>query len=250
MFNSLDIRGIFMATTEEKQELVDTLSGPRFYRLQINGYGGEAAYMSITKEAHDFWKNHTEEYGDGDLVHYMTQAEDGDFDFEDLKGVPAEAQFLNDEDGDPCPWFESHSEIEHTYGATYDSSWITVDEVDGDDYSAGHVADVIEREEVTALNDRLGEETDWTHEAVEMGCCDEHTDTKYIAQMYSSEKGCFFDGVIETVGEFDATKLKIYTTEFLNGEDTVTSIEYDGEEIDNVGGDTNGKGYYAAVWEN
>jgi len=66
--------------------------------------------------------------------------------------------------------------------------------------------------------------------------------------MYSSEKGCFFDGIVETVGEFDPKKLMIYTTEFLNGEDTITSIEYDGVEIDNSGGDTTGKGYYAAVW--
>ena len=40
-----------MATSEEKQELVDTLSGPRYYRVLINGYGGESAYMSISKEA-------------------------------------------------------------------------------------------------------------------------------------------------------------------------------------------------------
>ena len=45
-------------------------------------------------------------------------------------------------------------------------------------------------------------------------------------------------------------KLKIYTIEYLNGEDTITSIEYDGVEVDNAGGDTNGKGYSAHVWKN
>jgi len=44
--------------------------------------------------------------------------------------------------------------------------------------------------------------------------------------------------------------LKVYTTEYLNGEDTVTSIEYNGEDVDNAGGDTNGKGYSAHVWKN
>jgi len=38
--------------------------------------------------------------------------------------------------------------------------------------------------------------------------------------------------------------------EYMNGEDTVTSIEYDGVDIDNNGGDTNGKGYSASVWKN
>ena len=52
-----------------------------------------------------------------------------------------------------------------------------------------------------------------------------------------------YDGIIETVGEFDPKKLKIYSSEFLNGDDTVYSIEYDGVEVDNNGGDTNGKGY-------
>jgi len=83
-----------------------------------------------------------------------------------------------------------------------------------------------------------------------MGCEDEAPEgTEYIAQLYSSEKGQFFDGVIETVGEFDAKKLKVYTTEYMNGEDTITLVEYDGVEIDNAGGDTNGKGYSASVWK-
>jgi hypothetical protein len=67
--------------------------------------------------------------------------------------------------------------------------------------------------------------------------------------MWSAEKGTFFEGYIETVGDFDPKKLKIYTSEYLNGDDTVQSIEYDGNEIDNQGGDTNGKGYSFHVWK-
>ena len=240
-----------MATEQEKQELVDTLSGPRYYHLQISGYGGEASYMSISKEAHDFWKDHKEQYGDGDLIHYMLSAEDGDFDFDELEGVPSEAEFMIDEDGDPRPWYEPPNELDHTFGASYDSSWITVDEVDGEDYGAKHIAEVIDREDLPALNDRIYEESGEEYvEVIEMGCCDEHEEAKYIAQMYSAEKGTFFDGIIETVGDFDPKKLKIHTVEYLNGEDTVTEVYYDGVEVDNNGGDTNGKGYYADVWEN
>jgi hypothetical protein len=78
----------------------------------------------------------------------------------------------------------------------------------------------------------------------------EDTEPDYVAQMWSAEKGTFFEGVIETVGEFDPKKLKIYTSEYLNGDDTVQSIEYEGTEIDNSGGDTNGKGYSFHVWSN
>ena len=68
--------------------------------------------------------------------------------------------------------------------------------------------------------------------------------------MMSSEKGTFFEGRFETIGVFDPKKLKVIITEYPNGEDTVTSISYNDVEVDNDGGDTNGKGYYASVWEN
>ena len=241
-----------MATSEEKTELVETLKGPRYYRILINGYGGEAAYMSISKEAHDFWKEQTEENGDHDLVQYMIADDLDECEFEDVDSVPEDAQFLNDPDDEMYkrPWYESHTEFEHSYGAEYGSAYINVDEVSSTEYNANIIREVMNHVAVSELSDQIGEETDWAVEIVEMGCCDEAEDAKYIAQMYSSEKGCFFDGRIETVGEFDPKKLKIHTTEFLNGEDTVTEVYYDGVPVDNDGGDTNGKGYYASVWQN
>ena len=240
-----------MATSEEKTELIETIKGPRHYRIQLNGYGGESAYMSINKEAHDFWKDHTEQYGDSDLVEYMVNAQDGELEFEDIEGVPTEAEFMTDEDGDVSTWYESHSEFEHSYGVELGSAYLVVDEVDSNDYNAKTVAEVIDREDLQEYLNSIEEETDYAVELIEMGCCDDDPEgVEYIAQLYSSEKGCFFDGRIETVGEFDPKKLKIYTTEYLNGEDTVTEVHYDGVEVDNDGGDTNGKGYSASVWSN
>ena len=240
-----------MATSEEKTELVETLKGPRYYRIQLNGYGGESAYMSISKAAHDFWNAHCEEHGDNDLVEYMIADDVEDCDFDELDSVPVEAQFLNDPDDDMYkrPWYESHTEFEHTNGVTYDNGRITVDEVDSEDYNADVIAEVVDREEISDYVSTVEEENDYSVELTEMGCCEE-PEAEYIAQMYSAEKGTFFDGRIETIGEFDPKKLKIYTTEYLNGEDTVTEVHYDGVEVDNDGGDTNGKGYYASVWAN
>jgi hypothetical protein len=221
-----------LATTEEKVELVETLKGPRYYRIQINGYGGESAYMSISKEAHDFWNAHNEEHGDHDMVQYMIADDLEECEFDDLDTVPVEAQFLNDPEDDMYkrPWYESHTEFEHTYGAEYGSAYISVEEVESEEYSASNINEVMYNESISDLNDVVGEETEWAHELVEMGC--------------------FFDGVIETIGDFDSKKLKVFTTEFLNGEDTITEVHYDGVEVDNNGGDTNGKGYYASVWAN
>ena len=63
------------------------------------------------------------------------------------------------------------------------------------------------------------------------------------------EKGTFFDVIIETVGDFDPKKLKIQYSETTNGEDVIRGMTYNGEELYSEGGDTNGKGYSAAVWQ-
>ena len=239
-------------TSEENQELVETLKGKRYYRISITGYGGEGAYMSITKEAHDFWKSVVEEHGDSDFVNYMVNDDPDDYEFENIESVPKEADFLSEygEQDYKSPWFEAPTEYEHQYGATYDASYITVDEVDSDEYMSNVIREVINGEEVSELISNLEEETDYEFEGTDFIECYAGNDVEYIAQMYSSEKGGFFDGIIETVGDFDPKKLKFYCSEYDNGEETITSIEYDGVEIDNQGGDTNGKGYYASVWCN
>ena len=242
-----------MATTEEKQELVDQLSGPRFYRVSLTGYGGEAAYINISKEAFEFWNEVTEENGDTDLVGYMVGAEDGDLD--DLEVVvPPEAMFMQEEDDGEViayPWYEAPGEFLHQNGVEVGSAYLTVDEVSSDDYMADHVADVIEGEGVADLIDQVSEETDYEIELGDYGEPDEYqAQGDYVCQFYSSEKGSFFDGIIETVGEFDPKKLKFVINEYPNGEDIIDGVLYDGVDIDNQGGDTNGKGYYASVWKN
>jgi hypothetical protein len=134
-----------MATSEEKQELVDTLSGPRYYRIQLWGYGGEAEYMQLTKEQYNFWSKHIEEHGDGDAVNYCVSAEDGDFEFEDIDELPEDMQFLKVEGEDySSSWYESPTGFTHQWGVDYGNANITVEEVDSEDYSARHIADIVD----------------------------------------------------------------------------------------------------------
>ena len=241
-----------MATTEEKTELVETLKGPRFYKLTINGYGGEGAYINISKEAYEFWNNHNDDYGDGDFVQYLTNDDPDEIEYDDIDSVPPEADFLTVKDEDyKTQWYEAQDEFCHQYGVEYGSAWMCIDEVASADYSAAHITEVVENKTVSELIDEIGEETDWEVELQESGEDDWYErQGDYVAQMYSSEKGSFFDATIETVGEFDPKKLRFYITEYPNGEDIIDSISYDGEELDNNGGDTNGKGYYGHVWTN
>jgi len=241
-----------MSTLKEQQETLDKIKGPRFYRVSLSGYGGEHAYAKLTKEAYDFWKPIVDEHGDGDLVNYILNAEDGEFDFENIESIPPEANFLSDDEegiGACRPWFESPTEFEHIHAVSYDSAHMYVTEVESMEYNAKHIADVIDNESPSELNERIGEETDWEYEVVES--VDDVYPEKgtYIVQMLSMEKGNFFDGLIKTTGEFDPKKLKIRINETVNGEDIISGIDYAGEEIMNDGGDTNGKGYSAAVWK-
>jgi len=43
--------------------------------------------------------------------------------------------------------------------------------------------------------------------------------------------------------------LKLQVAEAPNGEDLIYGLEYDGVELDNDGGDTNGKGYYVYFYQ-
>ena len=241
-----------MATPEEKQELVDNLKGKRFYRIGLWGYGGESAYINLNKAQYDFWKNHVDEYGDSDAVNYMVSAEDQDWDFDDIETVPEEADFMKDEDGDYRPWYEHHNEYSHQWGAAYDNARLTIDEVDSDEWDGKTINEVVrDGIDLSEWINEQHEKTDYEPEMVITEDEDHFADQgDYTCQFYSSEKGTFFEGVIETVGEFDPTKLRIYINEFPNGEDVVTSVEYNGEEVDNQGGDTNGKGYSVHFWSN
>lgn len=240
-----------MATTEEKQQLLDTLAGYRYYRVSITGYGGEGAYMNLSKEAYEFWNTHNEEHGDNDLTQYLINDDPDDCEYDELEVIPKEADFLTSygEDDYKSNWFEAPTEFLHQMGVEYGSSYLTVEEVDSMEYMSKHVADVIIGERLIELVDKIQEDTDYEVELADHG--EELPDEgEYVCQLYSSEKGEFFDGIIETVGDFDVNKLMFVINEYPNGEDVIDGVEYNSVDVENNGGNTNGKGYSASVWSN
>ena len=243
-----------MATSEEKIELVETLKGPRFYRIRLWGYGGESAYINISKEAYSFWKPLTEENGDSDIVNYMVSAEDGDYEFESIEDLPEDAMFLHSkEDGEIYghPWYEAPGEFCHQHGVAYDNARISVDEVDSEEYNANCIVDVIDSESLSDAINTLEEESNYELSLTEMLECETFgAEEEYVCQFYSAEKGTFFEGILETHGEFDFKKLTVVINEYPNGEDSVVGLQYDGVDVDNQGGDTNGKGYSVYFWKN
>ena len=250
-----------MATLKEKENLIEAFKGPHFYRIRLWGYGAETSYMNISKEAHDFWKAHTEEHGDSDAVNYIINAEDihaddiaqqGDYDELDPATIPREALFMHDEEGVGSTYYEPLDQFDATYGVALDAAYLTVEKVSGEEYNAETLEDVIEHEDLNEFIQRVGDESDWEHEAYVEG--HEYggkfpTKGSYICQFQSSEKGTFFEAVVETPLPFNQNLLKFATEEAPNGEDLVYAVEYDGVELDNMGGDTNGKGYWVHFYQ-
>ena len=236
-----------MATSEENHELIETIKRPiRYYRIHLWGYGGESAYLGITKEQYEFWKDKDEEDFDTTMS-YMNEAQDeGKPDW-----VPEEMDFMKDSDGDYRPWYESPTEFCHQYGVEVGGARLTIDEIESDEYSAKSLETVVDGVELQEYLNNIDEEHDWELELVRMGVA-EGTDEQpdYVLQFYSAEKGTFFEGIFASRGTFDPKKLIVYTEEFPNGEDIVVNITYDNEDIENQGGDTNGKGYSTHMWSN
>lgn len=223
-----------MATSEEKKELVEDLKGPRYYRITVHGYGGEIGYFGLTKKQYDYWKDMNED-DEGTLINYMLDPDDFD------EEITEDLDFLAADDY-RSQWYEAPTLTVHQFGADFGSSYLTVEQVSSDEWGASVVDTVADGVDLS----------EWSEENevdIEMGV-DETEEPKYVMQILNSEKGYFFDGLIETHGSFDPKKLKIYTTEYWNGDDTIESIEYNGVDIDNNGGDTNGKGSSCYFWEN
>lgn len=254
------------------EELVEAIKGPHYYRITVNGYGGETVFATISEDAKSFWAAVTEEHGDSDLVTYCVNSEDytaeqlrngecEDFDYIDPADLVDGVCFLHDEPRQVgSPWFEPPNEKFHDNQANYDGAYMYIEKVDAPEYGCEVLEDIIDGEDISEFVDRIGEASDWEIEAQEglSALTDWEGNPRtwqtfdkgeHVFQFHSSEKGCFFEAYLETQALFDETKLKVIVDEDAAGNDVIWGFTYDNESVENDGGgDTNGKGYYAWVW--
>jgi hypothetical protein len=206
-----------MATKEEQQQLIDTLKfTPRTYRISMWGYGGEKVMGTVDPRVWDYClKNRI------DLVDMAW----GDYDeiIEEQGLDPDMLPFT------PGSWYECDS-MAHVSGVSRNAGHLQIEDENG--------ATVFEK----SLDDIVGGgcdgEPDW--------CCQ---DEVWIGQRKkgevvfvgsSNEKGTFFEGEIALKAPFNMEKLELYYDE-VDGEEIVNAVYYDGEEIENYGGSTDGK---------
>ena len=218
-----------MPTTEENVELIETIKNPeKYYRIVISGYGAETTFTKVSKEVHDYW----EQKDNDELVEYCISP--------DEQSVDSAFDFLYDKKRDMYQmWFDNDAIVQNLWGAAADTSCtLTVEQVVNND----HDADIIK-----VIKDNESIDLDEYH--VEAAIFDDDR-PEYLLEFASVEKGTFFDVTIMLTETFDASKLEFVTEETLSGEDFITGVKYNGNELENWGGDTNGKGYFAQMFEN
>lgn len=200
-------------TNQEHDKLIEVLKfTPRTYKVRLWGYGGEVVLGEIAKKAWDYFREHKIDVSD-----YATDSEFG----EELN-VPEDCQPFY-----PGQWHDCDN-LYHGWGVSKNAGTLQIEDENGDVIYERQLEDL----DGCDVNLSCNEEA-W----IEMKGPGSH-----VFYNYSSEKGTFFEADLELKMPFDPEKLCINYDD-VEGEDLVTSVEYDGETLDNWGGDTTGKGY-------
>ena len=203
-------------TTKEitADELIQVLKfTPRTYKISMWGYGGERVMGTVSQESYDYCLANQVDLQD--IAWNSEAAEEMGLDA-DLLPFP------------PGSWYECDN-LAHCHGVAKDSGTLQIEDETG--------------ETVAELNleDLTGDPEDGSPEFVPG---DEAWITmrpgSIVFHGSSNEKGTFFEGEIELTAPFDITKLSLHYDE-IDGEEIVTGVSYDGEDIDNWGGSTDGK---------
>jgi hypothetical protein len=195
------------------EQLVEVLKfTPRTYKVSMWGYGGERVMGTVDQKVWDYCMEHQVDLQD--IAWDSDAAEEMELDAEMLPFYPGS-------------WYECDS-MGHISGVSRDAGTIQVlDENDETVY------------------ERSLDDCDGCDDSPDLCCDDEvwigsRSKGEIVFVGSSNEKGTFFEGEIELTAPFDISKLELHYDEF-DGEDIVTGLTYDGEEIDNFGGSTDGK---------
>jgi hypothetical protein len=184
------------------------------------GYGGEYVMGTVDRAVYDYFKRRR--------LNLMDYAWDSDNEF----NVPDEMQPFP-----PGSWYECDN-MGHTHGV---------------DRSAGTLLISDENDE-TVVELSLEDIDGYSDDSPEWGGGDEVWINSQPAGTpvfigVSNEKGTFFEGNIELKQPFDITKLCLFYDD-IDGNEIINRVEYDGEEVENWGGSTDGKssdfGFYIA----
>jgi hypothetical protein len=213
--------------------------------VQLYGPGCETVHVALTKEAWEWWEGQ-----DTEMLEQYTSAWDEDgYDFE----VPKFADF-----NDGGAVFDADGMIDHYWRMAFEDGRLEINVNDKniftdpdnpeDEFYTPMLYDVADGDPQDDEDENIKSDTTWDDS--DKAILNKMSEKKYMLTYESLEKGAFFDAEFEIDDEFDKSKLVVYTAEdWRTGTDLVTDIRYKDEDLDNEGGDSNGKGIYAYLWK-
>lgn len=201
----------------EQQKLIEVLKfTPRTYKISMWGYGGERVMGTVSREVYDYCLKNQVDLSEIAWSDEDTVQEDMGLDL-DMLPFP------------PGSWYEC-DDMGHTNGVSRNAGTLQIEDENGNVVFEKSLDDIV--------GGGCDGEPDWScNDEVWVGSKPKGT---AVFVGISNEKGTFFEADVELRAPFDITKLELHYEEF-DGEEIVTGVVYDGEDIDNWGGSTDGK---------
>lgn len=203
----------------EQEKLIEVLKfTPRTYKISLWGYGGEYVMGTVDRKIYDYFRQRRLSLGD--FAWDSDYAEDNNIP-EDMWPFP------------PGSWYEC-DDICHTHGVDRCAGTLQIE----DEHS--NVIYELKLDDISGMGaDGDPPEPEWGGgEEYWIGSQPAGTVVFYGV---SNEKGTFFEAELPLKSPFDISKLVLSYDEVDGANEIINKVEYDGEQLDNWGGDTNGK---------
>ena len=195
------------------EELVAVLKfTPRTYKIQMWGYGGEKVIGTVDRAHYEYCLEHQVDLQD---IAWNS-------DICDELGLDADMMPFP-----PGSWYETDN-LAHVSGVSRNAGTLQIEDENGET--------VVEK----SLDECDGCDGSPELEGNDEVYVDQQPAGSVIFVGSSNEKGTFFEGEIELTAPFQIEKLTLCYDD-IDGEDIVTGVRYNDEEIDNYGGSTDGK---------
>jgi len=203
----------------EHKKLMETLKfTPRTYKISLWGYGGEYIMGTVDRKIYDYFRHRRLDLSDFAW----------DSDYADEHNIPEEMWPFS-----PGSYYDCDN-ICHEHGVDRNAGTVQIDDENGETIYQ------------QSLENISGMGADGDEPEPEWGGGEEYwigmnPVGTVVFFGVSNEKGTFFEAELPLTAPFDITKLELGYDE-IDGNDIINSVKYNGEQIDNWGGDTNGKG--------
>lgn len=213
---------VMQTENAEHDKLIQTLKfTPRTYKISLWGYGGEYVMGAVDRKIYDYFRQRRL-----DLSEYSW-----DSDYADRENIPEDMQPFY-----PGQWHDC-DDMGHCWGVDRGAGTLQVEDENGD------VVYTKSLDDISGMG--VDEENPENSEPEWLGGDEIWIDMKDPGTVVfigtSSEKGTFFEGEIPLTVPFNPGKISL-TYDEIDGNEIIIGVQYDGEDIDNWGGDTSGKG--------